>query len=89
MTPRSATIQKELSGVGSYLNFTISLLEWKQPIRQVHLPRQRKTQTECCSLCQDRVETLTEKCEETMNDTLALHQMGLDLVQYIPPELCI
>lgn len=83
VTPRSGAIQKELS-VGSYLNFTISLLEWNQPIRQVHLP-----QKECCSLCQERMETLTEKCEESMNDSFASHQIGLDLVQHIPTESCI
>lgn len=30
-------MEREFSEIGCYLNFTISLLEWKQPIRQVHL----------------------------------------------------
>lgn len=32
-------MEREFSEVGCYLNFTISLVEWKQPIRQVHLSR--------------------------------------------------
>lgn len=32
-------MEREFSEVGCYLNLTISLLEWKQPIRQVHLSR--------------------------------------------------
>lgn len=78
VTPRSAGIQREILYVGCYLDFTISLLEWKQLIWQVRLPQQWKPQTECCNLCQDSVETFAEKCEETMNDTFTLQPIRLE-----------
>lgn len=74
----SAAFQREFSDVGCYYNFTVSLSERKQPISQVRLPPQRQPQTQFCSLCQGRLETLPEKCDETMNDTSALRQIRLE-----------
>lgn len=89
VTPKTGTIEREFSRVGCYLNFTISLLEWKQAIRQVLLPWLHVCWGTPDWLLQPllRVETGSEKCGKNINSTI-IYCVRLDWkVQYIPHRI--